>query len=124
MFFLVFACGTPRRLLSGDTFVGLHCEHRPASTVVHDFEQRTMSTSANGASDALGMEPCVGYSLIYLITVIYVFTVFISMSSLHAVEFVRNIHMHIYVATNLLIFYFWIKLTMKMPNYLTPLMWR
>jgi len=27
--------------------------------------------------------------------------------------------MHIYVITNLLMFYFWIKLTMKMPNYLT-----
>ena len=27
--------------------------------------------------------------------------------------------MHIYVFTNLLMFYFWIKLTMKMPIYLT-----
>ena len=64
------AYGTTRRLLPGDPFVGLHCEHRPASTVVHDFEQRTMSTSTNGASDALGMGPSAGYSLIFLIIVI------------------------------------------------------
>ena len=58
-----------KRLLSGDPFVELHCEHRSAPTVVHDFEQRTMSTSANGASDALGMGPSAGYSLISVITV-------------------------------------------------------
>jgi hypothetical protein len=33
----------------------LHYDHLPASTAVHDFEQRTMATNANGASDALGM---------------------------------------------------------------------
>ena len=38
---------------------------------------------------------------------------------MHAVAFVRDIHMHIYVITNLLMLYFWIKLIMKMPNYLT-----
>ena len=72
----------------------------PASTVVHNFEQRTMSTSANGASDALGMGPSAGYSLISVISVLYVFTVFTSMSSLYAIVFIRNIHMHIYVVTN------------------------
>ena len=106
IFFPVIACGTSRRLLPGDSFVGLHYEHLPASTVVRDFEQRTMSTSANEASDALGMGPSAGYSLIYLITVICVFTVFICMSSLHAVSFVRDIHMHIYVVTNLLMLFF------------------
>ena len=112
-------CGTARRLLSGDPFVGLHCEHGPAPTVIREFEQRTMSTSANGASDALGMGPSAGYSLILLITVIYAFTVSICMSSLYVVAFVRDIHMHIYVVMNLLMLYFWIKLTMKMPNFLT-----
>ena len=110
---------TARCLLPGDPFVGLHCEHRPAPTVVHDFEQRTMSTSANGASDALGMGPFAGYNLISMITVLCAFTVFICMSSLHDVAFVRDIRMHIYAITNLLMLYFWIKLTMKMPNYLT-----
>jgi hypothetical protein len=41
----------------------LHCDHLPISTAVHDFEQRTMPTSANGASDALGMGPSAGYIL-------------------------------------------------------------
>jgi hypothetical protein len=41
----------------------LHGDHLPASTAVHDFEQRTMTTSAIGASDALGMVPSAGYIL-------------------------------------------------------------
>jgi hypothetical protein len=41
----------------------LHCDHLPASTAVHDFEQRTMTTSVNGASDALGMGLFAGYIL-------------------------------------------------------------
>ena len=110
------AYGTSRRLLPGDPFVGLHCEHLPTSTVVHDFEQRTMSTSANEASDALGMGPSAGHSLI---SVLCVFTVFTSMSSLHVVVFIKNIHMHIYVVKNLLMLFFWIKLIMKLPKFLT-----
>ena len=78
-----------------------------------------MSTSASGASDALGMGPSAGYSLIYLITVICAFTVITYMSSLHVVAFVRDIHMHIYAIINLLMLYFWIKLTMILHNYLT-----
>ena len=78
-----------------------------------------MSTSTNGASDALGMGPYAGYNLISVIIVLCVFTVFICMSSLHVVAFVRDIRMHIYAVTNLLMLYFWIKLTMKMHNYLT-----
>ena len=78
-----------------------------------------MSTSANGASDALGMGPSAGYTLNSLITVLCVLTVSISISYLYAVALVRDIHMHIYVVTNLLMFYFWIKLTIKMSNYLT-----
>ena len=85
--------------------MGLHYEHLPASTVVHDFKQCTMS-SANGASDALGMGPSAGYILNSLITVLCVLTVSIGMSYLHAVAFVSDIHMHIYIVINLLIFYF------------------
>jgi hypothetical protein len=72
----------------------------------------------NGAFDALGMGPSVGSTLYSLITVLCVLTVSIGMSYLHVVAFVNDIHMHIYVVTNLLMFYFWIKLTMKMSNYL------
>ena len=78
-----------------------------------------MSTSANGAFDTLGMGPSAGYSLISVISVLCVFTVFICLSSLHAVAFVREIHMHIYAVKNLLMLYFWIKLIMKIPKFIT-----
>ena len=78
-----------------------------------------MSTSVNRASDALSMGPSAGYSLISVITVFCIFTVSVSMSSMHAVAFIRNIHMHIYVVTNLLMLYFCIKLIMKMSKFLT-----
>ena len=76
-------------------------------------------SGANGASDALGMGPSAGYILKSVITVLCVLSVSISISYLHAVAFIRDIHMHVYVVTNLLMFYFWIKLIRKMPNYLT-----
>ena len=78
-----------------------------------------MSTRANGASDVLDMGPSAGYSLISVITVFCILTISISMSSMHAVAFIRNTHMHIYAVTNLLMLYFWIKLIMKMPKFLT-----
>jgi len=65
-----------------------------------------MSTSANGASDALSMEPSTGYSLISMITVFCILTVSISILSMHDVAFIKNIHMHIYDVTNLLLLYF------------------
>jgi hypothetical protein len=71
-------------------------------------------SGANGASDALSMGP----TLNSLITVLFILTISIGMSYLHVVAFVSDIHMHIYVVVNLLMFYFWIKLTMKMPNFL------
>ena len=94
------------RFLPGDPYVGLHYEHHPASTVVHDLEQRTMSTSANGASDALGIGPSAGYNLNSVITALCVLTVSICMSYLYAVALISDIHMRIYVVTNLLMFYF------------------
>ena len=112
------AYGTASYLLLGDPFVGLYYEHRPAPTVVHDFEQRTMSTSANGASDALGMGPSAGYTLNSVITVLAAI-IFVCMSSLHAIVFIREIHMHIYAIMNLLLSFFWIKLIIKMPKFLT-----
>ena len=65
-----------------------------------------MSTSVNGASDALGMGPSAGYNLKNVITALCVLTLSICMSYLHAVAFVSDMHMHIYVVTNLLMFYF------------------
>ena len=63
-------------------------------------------SGANGASDALGMGLSAGYTLNSVITVLCVLTISISMSYLHAVTFVSNIRIHIYVVTNLLMFYF------------------
>ena len=63
-------------------------------------------SGANGASDALGMGPSAVYTLNSQIIVLCVLTVSIGMSYLHAVAFVSVIHMHIYVVTNLLMFYF------------------
>jgi len=63
-------------------------------------------SGANGASDALGMGPSAGYILFFVITAFCVLTVSICMSCLHAIVFVSNIHMHIYVVTNLLMLYF------------------
>ena len=54
-----------------------------------------MSTSANGASDALGMGPSAGYNLNSVITALRVLTVSIGMSYLHAITFVSDIHTHI-----------------------------
>jgi hypothetical protein len=54
-----------------------------------------------------------------MITVFCILAVAISISSMHAVAFIRNIHMHLYPITNLLMLYFWIKLILKMPIFLT-----
>ena len=66
-------------------------------------------SGVNGSSDALGMGSSAGYTLNSVITVLCVLTVSISMSYLHTVAFVSDIHIHIYVVTYLLMFYFWIK---------------
>jgi len=102
------------------TFVGLHCEHLPASTVVRYFTQRTMSTSANGAVGAFGTGLSSGYNLKRL------FFVF-SMSAVVAVVFAMFIsnlssdkiaHVYIY-ATTILCVIFWIKSNIKMSKFLT-----
>ena len=78
-----------------------------------------MSTSANGAFDALGMGPSAGYNLISVVTVLCAFTVSIYILCMHTVVFIRDIHMHIYAITNLLMLIFWIKLIIKMSKFLT-----
>ena len=101
-------------------FAGLHCEHLPAPTVVRYFEQRTMSTSANGAAGAFGTGPSSGYSLIRLF---FVFSMFLVVAVVFAM-FISNLssdkitHVHIY-ATTLLLVIFWIKSNIKMSKFLT-----
>jgi hypothetical protein len=65
----------------------LHYDHLPASTTVHDFEQRTMATSANGASDALGLGPSARYILFsslcqFMVFMCYVVSVIFYMSGM------------------------------------------
>jgi len=42
--------------------VELHCNHLPASTMVHYSKQHTMSTSANGATVVFGTGPSGGFA--------------------------------------------------------------
>jgi len=102
------------------TFVGLHCEHLPASTEVHYFRQHTMSTSVNRAAGAFGTSPSSGYNLKRLIfifsmsaVVAVIFAMFISNLSSDKIA-----HVHIYVTT-LLCVIFWIKSNIKMSSFLT-----
>jgi hypothetical protein len=101
-------------LLPGDAHgTARHGESLTASPVVHDFEQRTSphtmtrGASVSGASDAFVMAPSFGYtrnsSFVFLI--ICVLSVTIDMSWLHVLAVVNDTHMHIYVITNLLLFF-------------------
>lgn len=101
--------------------MGLHYEHRPASTMVYNFVQHTMSTSVNRAVNVLGMGPSAGYNFFQFVIRIMLHVV-IGMSSFHAVDATVNhnyTHMYIHVMTNLLLCFFWVKLTLKIPKFLT-----
>jgi hypothetical protein len=80
----------------------------------------TGGAGASGASDALGMRPFYGYTRnsSFVLFIICVLSVTIGMSWLHVLALVNDTHMHIYIITNLLLF-FWIKMTYKMPKFLT-----
>jgi len=100
-------------------FEGLHCIHLPAPTVVHDFEQLTMS--GTGATGALTMGPSPGYISILKFVKFNLFFALISMLFMNI--FAANLssskitHVHISVITNLLLF-LWINFNMKMPKFL------
>jgi hypothetical protein len=63
----------------------------------------------NGATDALSIGPSAGYTL---------FFVFVHVSLLFTAYASSYTHMHIHVITYIALF-FWIKLKLKMPNFLT-----
>jgi hypothetical protein len=111
--FFFFGSSTSRR-----TFEGLHCEHRPASTVVHYFEQHTMLTHVNGAIGALSMGPSAGYSSNLTVSIFNRVFVLLNMINIFIIVATSSLHMHIFVVTNLLLF-IWIKLNMKIPKFLT-----
>jgi hypothetical protein len=114
VFFLVTLSGHRLRLLPRDARgTARHDEPLPASPVVHDFEQRTSphtmtgDASVSGASDVLGMGPSSGNTRnsSFVIFIICVLSVTIGMSWLHVLAHVNDTHMHIYVVTNLLLFF-------------------
>jgi hypothetical protein len=63
----------------------------------------------NGATDALSIGPSDGYTL---------FFVFVHVSLLFTAYANSYTHMHIHIITYIVLF-FWIKLKLKMPNFLT-----
>jgi hypothetical protein len=65
----------------------------------------------NGATGALSIGPSAGYTL---------FFVFVHVSLLFTAYASSYTHMHIHVITYIALI-FWIKLKLKMPNFLTPL---
>jgi hypothetical protein len=100
------------------TFEGLHCEHRPASTVVRDIKQRVMLTSARGAAGVLSMGPSAGYTSNLTVFMFNKIFVLLSMISMFIILATSSSHVHIFVVTNLLLFSL-IKLNTKMPKILT-----
>ena len=66
-------------------------------------------TRVNGATDALSIGPSAGYFLFYiLVHVSFLFTAYVTSGT----------HMHIHIITYITLV-FWIKLKLKMPNFLT-----
>lgn len=90
-------------------FVGLNCKHHPASNEIHDFEQRTMSTSARRATGAFSTDP----------SVVYIFDLTVSMFSKISMMFMiimlvmvatvvnnYSTYMHIHIFITYLILFF------------------
>jgi hypothetical protein len=88
-------------------FEGLHCVHLSASTL-YGYIEHEMSR-VNGATDTLSMGPSTGC---------FLFFVFVHVLLMFAVYASSYTYMHIYVITYITLF-FWIKLKLKMPKFLT-----
>lgn len=97
-------CSSSRR-----PFEGLHSVHLPAPTSYGYIEQTHEMSRVNGATGALSIGPSAGYTL---------FFVFVHVSLLFTAYASSYTHMHIHVITYIALF-FWIKLKLKMPNFLT-----
>jgi hypothetical protein len=100
-------CSSSRR-----PFEGLHSVHLPAPTSYGYIEQTHEMSRVNGATDALSIGPSAEYTL---------FFVFVHISLLFTAYASSYTHMHMHVITYIALF-FWIKLKLKMPNFLTDRM--
>ena len=81
-------------------FEGLHYEHRHALTVVHDIEQRTISTSVRGATGALSMGPSAMYTSNLTVSMFNKVFVLLNMISMFIIVATSSSHVHIFVVTN------------------------
>jgi hypothetical protein len=99
-------CSSSRR-----PFEGLHSVHLPAPTSYGYIEQTHEMSRVNGATGALSIGPSAGYTL---------FFVFVHVSLLFTAYASSYTHMHIHVITYIALI-FWIKLKLKMPNFLTAM---
>jgi hypothetical protein len=97
-------CSSSRR-----PFEGLHCVHLPAPTSYGYIEHTHEMSRVNGATGALSIGPSAGYTL---------FFVFMHVSLLFTAYASSYTHMHIHVITYIALI-IWIKLKLKMPNFLT-----
>jgi hypothetical protein len=87
------------------TFEGLHYEHHSASIVVRDIEQRTTSTSMRGATGALSMDPSIGYTFNFTVSMFSKVFVLLNMISMFIIVATSSTHVHIFIVTNLLLFF-------------------
>jgi hypothetical protein len=90
-------------------FEGLHGVHLHASTLYGYIEQTHEMSHVNGATNALSIGPSAGYTLFFVF--VHVSLLFTAYASIYT-------HMHIYVITYIALF-FWIKLKLKIPKFLT-----
>jgi hypothetical protein len=80
-----------------------------ASTLYGYIEQTHEMSHVNGATNALSIGPSAGYTLFFVF--VHVSLLFIAYASSYT-------HMHIHIITYITLF-FWIKLKLKMPKFLT-----
>jgi hypothetical protein len=91
------------------TIRGTACVHLLASTLYGYIEHTYEMSRVNGAIDALSIGPSTGYFLFFVfVHALLFFTAYTSSYT----------HMHIHVFTYITLF-FWIKLKLKVPKFLT-----
>jgi hypothetical protein len=109
LFFIVFPGRHVLLFFFQRPFKGLYGVHLPTSTLYGYIEHTPKMSRVNGAIDALSIGPSTGYILFFVfVHVLLLFTTYASSYT----------HMHIHVITYITLF-FWIKLKLKMPKFLT-----
>jgi hypothetical protein len=110
LFFIVFPGRRVLLFIFQQSFEGLHGVHLPESDVYDYIEHTHEMSRVIGATDAFSIGPSTGY---------FIFSVFVHVLFLFTTYASSDTHMHIHVITYITLF-FWIKLKLIMPNFLTP----